>query len=674
MDHTQNGVSEPSRTAGSPTPPDSVQPPAASPITSINSGYTGLASSIINTHGVINLSSHTLSEAEISLLSKGLSFCPCPGPLDLSSAMSDLDKFHRSLRLAIHFQEMDAQASSIDPQRGDPFSHRNFRVPSSWQPRGPPVLESFILSNYVAANKLPVLYKRKANLTLPEKEALKNLSQNRTIIIKPADKGSGVVLLNTKDYVFEAHRQLQDTNFYQNLDTDLTQQFADEINELILNMFNIGEIDSQCYCYLEQINPKPGRFYMLPKKHKNTLPSPGRPIVSAIRSPTEKISAFIDHFLQPLLPYIPSFIKDTSHFLQILDNLPVIPEQALLATLDVTSLYTNIPLSEAKTTIEKVLTESRSTDEMPKVSSLIAFLDLVFSRNIFTFSTGKTLEYYLQTNGVSMGSKCAPSVACLYMADFEKRFVYPYVTQPLLWKRYIDDIFIIWTHGDTALDAFVAYLNNCHSSIKFTVTKSTTSVDFLDLTVKKTTNGISTELFIKPTSSLAYLHRNSCHPRHVFTSLPYGEFLRVRRNCSDNASFDLYAARLKQAFCNRGYDPQEIQTALDKARTQDRTQLLSKGLPTDILPLVSEKETNDEAEPSTPGPSFLVLTHHPENQVFRQIISNNWDLLGASDTTRYLYDAGFKIGSRRNRRLRDILVHSSIPLPNKRGKQGKRIN
>ena len=113
--------------------------------------------------------------------------------------MSDLDKFHHSLHLAIHFQEMDAQASSIDPQRGDPFSHRNFRVPSSWQPRGPPVLESFILSNYVAANKLPVLYKRKANLTLPEKEALKNLSQNRTIIIKPADKGSGVVLLNTKD-------------------------------------------------------------------------------------------------------------------------------------------------------------------------------------------------------------------------------------------------------------------------------------------------------------------------------------------------------------------------------------------------------------------------------------------------------------------------------------------
>ena len=135
----------------------SAEPPEAPLTCSINTtGYTGLASSIINTHGVINLSSHILNEAEISLLSKGLSFCPCPGPLDLANAMSDLNEFHRSLRLAIHFQEMDAQVSSTDPQRGDHFSHRNFRVPSSWQS----VLESFILSNYVAANKFPVLPKR----------------------------------------------------------------------------------------------------------------------------------------------------------------------------------------------------------------------------------------------------------------------------------------------------------------------------------------------------------------------------------------------------------------------------------------------------------------------------------------------------------------------------------
>ena len=129
--------------------------------------------------------------------------------------------------------------------------------------------------------------------------------------------------------------------------------------------------------------------------------------------------------------------------------------------------------------------------------------------------------------------------------------VFPYVTQPLFWKRYID-IFIIWTHRETALDAFVSYLNNCHSSIKFTVTKSTHQVDFLDLTVKKTTNGISTELFIKLTSTLAYLHRTSCYPRHVFTSLAYGEYLWVRHNCSDDDSFKKYADCLKEVTLSSG--------------------------------------------------------------------------------------------------------------------------
>ena len=283
-----------------------------------------------------------------------------------------------------------------------PFSHQNFQVPSLWQPRGPAVLDSFIFSNNVAVNKLPVLPKCKPNLTLSEKKAFKNLSQNMVIIIKPANKGWGVVLLNTKDCVFEAQRQILHTNFYQRLDTDVTQQYAGEINDLILNICNNGEIDSQCYRLLEKMNLKLSRCYMLPKIHKNTLPPQVNLLFLLSEAPQEK-SAFIDHFLQPLLPCILSYIKDTSHFPQILDNLPAIPKQALLATLDVSSLYTNIPLSEAKTTIEKVLTESRPTDEMPRVSSLVSFLDLFFSRNIFTFTNVKTLEYCLQTNGVVWG-------------------------------------------------------------------------------------------------------------------------------------------------------------------------------------------------------------------------------------------------------------------------------
>ena len=194
-------------------------------------------------------------------------------------------------------------------------------------------------------------------------------------------------------------------------------------------------------------------------------------------------------------------------------------ETALLVTFDVTSLYTNIPLAEARIAAAQALRKSLIPGEMPTISSLLQLLDLVFTKNIFTFSTGKKLEYYLQTNGVSMGSRCAPSIACTFMAYFEHEYIQTYHTQPLLWKRFIDDCFAIWTHGIEALDVFTEHLNTSHPNIRFTGTHSTTHVEFLDTTVRITNHKLTPELYIKPTSSLSYLHRDSCHPRHVFESL-----------------------------------------------------------------------------------------------------------------------------------------------------------
>ena len=108
------------------------------------------------------------------------------------------------------------------------------------------------------------------------------------------------------------------------------------------------------------------------------------------------------------------------------------------------------------------------------------------------------------------------------------------ITNPNLWYwlRFIDDIFAIWTHGSAKLLDFNTWLNSRHNSLNFTCSHSETSVVFLDTPVKLNCGLLETELYIKPTSSLSYLHRTSSHPTHVFKSLPYGEFLRVHRNCT----------------------------------------------------------------------------------------------------------------------------------------------
>ena len=94
---------------------------------------------------------------------------------------------------------------------------------------------------------------------------------------------------------------------------------------------------------------------------------------------------------------------------------------------------------------------------------------------------------------------------------------------------------------------FNSWLNSRQQKIQFTCTHCKTSY-FLDTTVKLVDGSLQTELFIKPTSSLSYLHRDSCHPTHVFQSLPYGEFLRVRRNCSTLSSFNHFSDIILEAI------------------------------------------------------------------------------------------------------------------------------
>ena len=54
------------------------------------------------------------------------------------------------------------------------------------------------------------------------------------------------------------------------------------------------------------------------------------------------------------------------------------------------------------------------------------------------------------------------------MDDVESKFLETQSLQPLIWLRYIDDVFFIWTHGEEKLQLFLTDLNNYNTHIKFT--------------------------------------------------------------------------------------------------------------------------------------------------------------------------------------------------------------
>ena len=111
------------------------------------------------------------------------------------------------------------------------------------------------------------------------------------------------------------------------------------------------------------------------------------------------------------------------------------------------------------------------------------------------------------------------------MDEVETEFFKVQERTPLLWFRYIDDIFFIWTHGKEHLETFLQELNNFNPDLKFTYESNEKEIPFLDLKVKLNEGKISTDLYIKSMHRHQYLHFTSSHPTHTKRSTVYSEGL-----------------------------------------------------------------------------------------------------------------------------------------------------
>lgn len=170
--------------------------------------------------------------------------------------------------------------------------------------------------------------------------------------------------------------------------------------------------------------------------------------------------------------------------------------------------------------------------------------ELVLTKNYFLFEH----QYYLQTSGTAMGATMAPDYANLYLGSLEEQYVYnnnPFADKLILFKRYIDDCFVIFCGSLPEFELFVLYMNCLRPSIKFTHSASTTSVNFLDTCISLIDGHIVSSLYRKDTEKNNLLHATSAHPTSLKRGLPYSQFIRLHRICSDETDFE---AKAKQKF------------------------------------------------------------------------------------------------------------------------------
>ncbi|XP_070549747.1 uncharacterized protein [Ptychodera flava] len=167
------------------------------------------------------------------------------------------------------------------------------------------------------------------------------------IVIRPADKGSGIVIMDTDEYQKQVETELDNNTTYQRVNKDRSKITERKVNNLVEKMYRNGHIDKETRNYMKVKNTNPGKVKANPKMHK-----PGHPIrtiISGIGHATEPLAEFAEQELEENVTQLNSYIRDTPHFLwRVQEEVQQpLPEGAIIFCMDVRALYPSIPRKRA---------------------------------------------------------------------------------------------------------------------------------------------------------------------------------------------------------------------------------------------------------------------------------------------------------------------------------------
>jgi hypothetical protein len=158
---------------------------------------------------------------------------------------------------------------------------------------------------------------------------------------------------------------------------------------------------------------------------------------------------------------------------------------------------------------------------------------------------------YKQTNGIAMGTNCAPELANFYLLKLLDPILLnnPKVS---MYKRYLDDLFFLWTGHSSDLEQLLISLSS-QTGLGFTLKASKKSVDFLDLKIFYENSYLEHCTHQKKLNKYGYISPASCHPKHTFSGFIKGELTRYAINSSKLEFYCITKRLFYQRLLERGY-------------------------------------------------------------------------------------------------------------------------
>lgn len=458
------------------------------------------------------------------------------------------DAFIRNVRIRWQFRH--SQNKEFEPK---------FHVPNpTWQPQpASPAIELGIQEAVEEIDRQIGQALSRAALSAPRHgnmnwTRVQRFLKDNSLLVKLTDKNLGLAVFTKEWYISEVTKMLAEGDTYYTV----PQLDVDKLHRKLIEKLDKWKLPPNMDKFVrEKTRKQIPVFHGLPKVHKT--PWSLRPIVPSHSWVTSCLSQVVDHLCRPILQKLP-WVVDSSK--QVINNLETIStdfDDVWICTGDVVAFYTNIDSEDCACVVAAAFQHyfPKSRIHGQTLAQMIKF---IMDHNYFSFQD----QIWKQHGGLAMGTSCAPVLANIYAASFERHKI---VGSPgaLLYNRFIDDILCIFKGSLERLMAFQKKVKLGSLAIKWDCSKLKN--EFLDIEILRIQNRLqpsylATRLFRKPMNRFLYIPWSSAHPLHVKKAFVKAELIRFTIVSSQ---VEYFADARRQFYGNlrrRGYPPQILDT------------------------------------------------------------------------------------------------------------------
>lgn len=407
---------------------------------------------------------------------------------------------------------------------------------------------------------------------------------NNNLLSKLTDKNLGLAVFPKRWYTHTIQEMLSDEKVYAQVSDVDIEQLRDTVFKKLSRWKLPKSMDNYVRQKTEYQIPE---FHAIPKVHKT--PWTLRPIVPSHSWATSRVSEVIDYLCRPMLTRMPWVVNSTKQVINNLSTVSKDSEDVWICTGDVVAFYTNIDALECARIVAGAwriyASDSKIDDKV--ILNMIMF---VMNNNYFQFQN----RTYRQLDGLAMGTACAPLLANIYAAFYERKHGYITRQGVLLYNRYIDDNLLVFKGSEKDLTVFLDSYKLGSLTVKWDYSKA--KKEFLDIEVLRIRDHsgwhLVTRLFKKAMNRHLYIPWSSAHPLHVKKAFVKAELIRFAMISSEAGYFADARTQFYGNLRRRGYPRETLENWFSQVLYEQRPVLLASEKQEREVPLMLSGQYN----------------------------------------------------------------------------------